>query len=171
VKSIFASLAVSLMSVQATAFAQTDDTAPDYAEEVMQADRDFSAMAKTHGHGEAFATYMDSVDGRIIRGRGTPLRGEDAIRESYDSIPDPVILHWYPEEGFASAAGDFGATWGSYEVHRDGDLETPPHERGRYVTVWRRNADGEWRGILDMGTQDGSYQRPSSESPSSPDSE
>jgi ketosteroid isomerase-like protein len=171
VKSLLFSLAVCAMSVQTAAFAQTADAAPDYAEEVMQADRDFSAMAKTDGLGEAFATYMDSVDGRIIRGRSEPLRGEDAIRESYSSIPDPVILHWYPEEGFASEAGDFGATWGSYEVHRDGDMDTPAHERGRYLTVWRRNADGEWRGILDMGTQDGSYQRPEDATRSSADSE
>jgi ketosteroid isomerase-like protein len=171
VKFLLTCFAVSVMSLQAAAAAQTGDATPDYAEEVMQVDRDFSAMAKIEGHGAAFATYMDSVDGRIIRGRGAPIRGEDAIREAYSSIAPPVILHWYPEEGFASAGGDFGATWGTYEVHNDGDMDTPADERGRYVTVWRRNADGEWRGILDLGTQDGSYQRPDPDAQNTTDSE
>jgi len=145
--------------------------AQDYAEEIMQADRDFSAYAKDHTIAEAFALYMDSVDGRLLRGPGEPITGEAAIYENFVNYSDTLILHWEPSEAFASEAGDFGMSWGWYYVYREGDMSVPADDRGKYVTVWRRNAEGEWRGLLDMGTRDGSYQRPDSSAESPPDNE
>lgn len=157
--------AVAALAFAVPAFAQ------DYAEEIMQADRDFSAYAKAHTIEEAFARYMDRVDGRLLRGRGEPLVGEAAIRGNFSGYPPELILHWEPSEAFASEAGDFGMSWGWYYVYRDGDMDRAPDDRGKYVTVWRRNADGEWRGLLDMGTRDGSYQPPQPEGDSQPASE
>ena len=51
-------------------------------------------------------------------------------------------------------------TWGVWELLPDGDRTTPPAGRGTYVTVWHLDADGNWRGVLDMGTDDPSYQPP-----------
>lgn len=134
--------------------------AQDFAAEVMDADRAFSAYAKEHSIAEAFARYMDEVDGRLLRGRGEPLVGRDAVYGNFENYPPELILHWEPSEGFASQAGDFGMTWGWYYVYRDGNMDRAPDDRGKYVTVWRRNAEGEWRGLLDMGTRGGSYQPP-----------
>lgn len=153
-KMIAAMLMAGLLA--STAYAQ------DYVAEIMQADRDFSQYAKDHTIAEAFALYMDDVDGRLLRGPGEPITGSGAIYESFVNYPEDLILHWEPSEGFASQAGDFGMTWGWYYIYRDGDMDQPADDRGKYVTIWRRNAEGEWRGLLDMGTRDGSYQRPDS---------
>lgn len=124
---------------------------------MMRADRDFAALAAEAGVETAFATYMDGVDGRLIRGTPDPVTGEAAIRESFAGWPDGALLHWEPQEGFASGAGDFGVTWGIWSIHPDGDRAGMPAARGTYVTAWRRDADGNWRGLLDMGTEDPSY--------------
>lgn len=143
--------------------------AQDYPAELMQADRAFSQYAKDHGIAEAFAQYMDRVDGRLLRGPGEPVTGAEAIYENFAGYAPALILHWEPSEAFASQAGDFGMTWGWYYVYREGDMSRPADDRGKYVTVWRRNSDGEWRGLLDMGTRDGSYQRPDSSQPPAAD--
>ncbi len=127
-------------------------------EQIMQADRDFAAMAAEHGVQDAFGTYMDTVEGRMVRASGEPVRGEAAIRAAFDNFPDGLLLHWYPVEGFASEAGDFGVTWGEWSLHGDGNPDSIAGGRGRYVTVWHRNAAGEWRGVLDLGNEDASYQ-------------
>lgn len=127
-------------------------------EQIMQADRDFAAMAAELGVQAAFATYMDAVEGRMVRASGDPVRGEAAIRAAFDNFPDGLLLHWYPVEGFASEVGDFGVTWGEWSLHGDGNPDSVADGRGRYVTVWRRNAAGEWHGVLDLGNEDASYQ-------------
>ena len=80
---------------------------PDYAAEVMQADRDFSAMAKQTSIAEAFATYMDDADGRLLRGRGEPIQGREAIFAEFADYPPGLILHWEPSEGFCLSGGRF----------------------------------------------------------------
>ncbi len=127
-------------------------------EQIMQADRDFAAMAAEQGVREAFGTYMDPVEGRMVRASGDPVRGVTEIRAAFETFPNGMLLHWYPVEGFASEAGDFGVTWGEWSLHADGNADSIADERGRYVTVWRLNAAGEWRGVLDLGNEDASYQ-------------
>lgn len=132
-------------------------------EQILQADRDFAAMAASQGLQEAFGTYMDSVDGRKLGPSGDPVVGEAAIRAAFADVPDGFLLDWTPVEAFASQAGDFGVSWGDWSIHADGDPASVADARGRYVTVWRRNAAGEWRGLLDTGNEDTSYQPPVTE--------
>ena len=135
-------------------------------EAILQADRDFAALAAQTDIETAFATWMESEDGRLVRGTVTPLRGEAEIRALFAGVPDGTLLHWEPLEGLAGSGDDFGVTWGVWELHPDGDRTTPPAGRGTYVTVWQRNADGNWRGVLDMGTDDPSYQPPQADADS-----
>lgn len=135
-------------------------------EAILQADRDFAALAAQTDIETAFATWMESEDGRLVRGTATPLRGEAEIRALFAGVPDGTLLHWEPLEGLAGSGDDFGVTWGVWELHPDGDRTTPPAGRGTYVTVWQRNADGNWRGVLDMGTDDPSYQPPQADADS-----
>ncbi|WP_203294041.1 YybH family protein [Maricaulis parjimensis] len=143
--------------------AQSNDAV---VEAILQADRDFAALAAEADIENAFAAWMDSVDGRLVRGTATPTRGEAQIRALFAGVPEGTLLHWEPEEGLAGSGDDFGVTWGVWELHPDGDRSTPPAGRGTYVTVWRLNADGNWRGILDMGTDDPSYQPPQAQADS-----
>ena len=74
-------------------------------EAILQADRDFAAMAAETGPGPAFEAYMDDVDGRLIRGTADALVGSAEIRGSFDAWPEGILLHWEPLEGFASEGG------------------------------------------------------------------
>jgi ketosteroid isomerase-like protein len=132
-------------------------------EQILQADRDFAALAAEQGLAEAFGTYMDRVEGRKIGPSGDPVIGEADIRAAFANTPDGLLLDWTPVEAFASQAGDFGVSWGDWSIHSDGDRESVADARGRYITVWRRNAAGEWRGLLDTGSEDASYQPPPAE--------
>ena len=113
----------------------------------MEADRDFAretAERGTAGWVDAFAS-----DGKLVGGGGV-IEGHDAIREAMGALDDAdYSLAWEPV--FAEASGNLGYTHGTYRRETvDGD-GNPVLETGRYVTIWRRDEDGQWRVVLDIG--------------------
>jgi len=53
-----------------------------------------------------------------------------------------------------SPAGDMGYTWGHYEGRSKDADGNPKVTMGRYLTIWRRNADGNWKVLLDASQQE-----------------
>lgn len=118
-------------------------------EEAMAVDREFSAYAQTHPMGEAFAAYMDSVEGMMI-GPGDVTVGEAAIRAGFEGWPEDLKMSWEPDGGHGAASGDLAVTTGRYTRTRNDEVVGT----GRYVSVWKKNADGEWKGAIDLGAPD-----------------
>jgi ketosteroid isomerase-like protein len=48
-------------------------------------------------------------------------------------------------------SGDLGYTWGFYESRWRSEDGREQVTRGKYTSVWRRQADGAWKAVLDMG--------------------
>ncbi len=152
------------LSVPVLAQGPTDTVAA-----IMQADRDFAAMAAEDGAAAAFGHWMDPAEGRLVRGTPEPIIGTANIAALYAAFTGDTLLHWEPLEGFAGSGDDFGVTWGVWSIHADGDNSSSPVARGTYVTVWHRDDAGNWRGLLDMGTEDPSYRPEPAGSESSDD--
>jgi ketosteroid isomerase-like protein len=95
---------------------------------------------------------MDAVDGTIYGGGSQPAIGRDAIyRKMGGDKPDANRLAWHPLEVFAARAGDMGVSRGRWtSTPKAGGKSTS----GSYVTVWRRDAKGEWKGLIDIGNAD-----------------
>ena len=53
-----------------------------------------------------------------------------------------------------SATGDLGYTRGTYESPMRGLDGQQPLERGKWVSVWKRQADGQWRLNVDIFNTD-----------------
>jgi len=120
-------------------------------DDIMRADRAFSDMAQTVGVAEAFAEFMDR-DGKVLGAGETPAVGTEAIFALFAAFPDDALFSWSPVEGYVAASGDLGVTWGTYELgfpDEDGNVDM---STGRYLTVWRKDEVGRWRGFLDIGT-------------------
>lgn len=119
------------------------------AREIMQADSDFAWLAERETVTYAFRQYL--ADGAVMLPDGSgPLRGEEleAALETMD-----YNLEWAPEEAWAATSGDFGVTWG-YWTLRAIDLEgNPVVKHGKYSSVWKKNEEGEWKVLMDMGNR------------------
>lgn len=131
---------------------------PEAAASILAADRAFAARSAHGGAAAAFREYMDPVDGRAFNG-GDPARGAAAIAEAAPR----GRLTWTPSEVFAARDGDMGVTWGLWRFAPPG--QAAPEATGRYVTVWRRDAAGAWKGIIDIGSPDAAPNRPSAAPP------
>ncbi|WP_133162307.1 YybH family protein [Hyphococcus luteus] len=118
-------------------------------EDMMAADRAFADMAKAEGVPAAFAAYA-AEDVRMFPEGVQPYAGRDALIERFSAWPDGAHLSWAPVEGMASGSGDFGFTWGRFVYTAEGDAG-PVEQHGKYVSVWRKTADGDWKFVADIG--------------------
>ena len=85
--------------------------------------------------------------GAIVRGHAAI---EDLMAPAFSD--SSYSLSWEPEYAEVSSSADFGYTVGRYESRRVGGDGVPLVGTGRYVTIWRRDSDGRWKVVLDIGS-------------------
>jgi len=118
--------------------------------ELMDADREFSAMSAAEGAPVAFAAYADASVIMLPAG-GAPIHGHSAMVAVFDGYT--ANLTWEPEYADVAASGDLGFTWGRYVQEREGEDGEPVLSYGKYVSIWRRQDDGSWKFVLDTGNE------------------
>ena len=63
-----------------------------------------------------------------------------------------MSLTWEPDKEEMAASGDLGYTYGRYRYRGNGPDGRPVVHNGKYVTIWRKEQDGRWRIVVDIGT-------------------
>jgi len=123
--------------------------APDPSQ-LMDADRAFDA-AVAEGGAAAWASWF-AEDGAVLREGVGEIRGRALVGEAMASLDDPNIsLRWTPERADIAASGDLGWTTGSWVFRATGPDGTTMTNQGRYVSIWRRQADNTWKVVMDLG--------------------
>jgi ketosteroid isomerase-like protein len=82
--------------------------------------------------------------------------GKAALRKVWgDMFATPgFAMSWQPTKVEVSRGGDLGYSIGTYQHSmndRTGKLVT---DRGKYVTVWKKQTDGRWKAIVDAINSD-----------------
>jgi ketosteroid isomerase-like protein len=124
-------------------------------DELLEADRAFARDTAERGL-DGWMSWFAADAARFAPG-GEITRGTAAIREHDASIfSDPTVrLVWEPTGGGLFDDGDHGFTVGRYDVVKSADGSPPETlSRGSYVSIWRRDASGAWKVILDTGSAD-----------------
>lgn len=103
-----------------------------------------AALAGT-GHGLPALLAVAAPDLRYFPPGSFPLTGKDAVQTAMLARAD--VLTYTPKGAAVSAAGDLGYVYG--EATRQVGPQTPV-ERGGYLRIWRRAADGRWQVALDL---------------------
>ncbi|HXG71768.1 MAG TPA: DUF4440 domain-containing protein [Gemmatimonadaceae bacterium] len=95
------------------------------------------------------AFYTDSTI--LFPPKGDPIRGRDAIRQYWTRSPDRKILaHAIRIERVdVGTSADLAADHGRVELTAQQGGAEPTVFRLTYISVWRREADGQWRKHLD----------------------
>jgi ketosteroid isomerase-like protein len=60
-------------------------------------------------------------------------------------------LTWTPVHIDVSKSGDLAYSYGTFEFRSLGKDGKPSVEHGKYTTIWKRQPDGTWKVVLDMG--------------------
>jgi len=116
--------------------------------EVVATEKAFNDMAQEKGLVEAFAFY--AADDGVIRRSKKIVAGKEEIREWYEKDVRPnETLTWAPTFVDVSKSGDLAYTYGDYTFTHYDSLGTVLQNKGIFHTVWKRQADGEWRFVWD----------------------
>jgi ketosteroid isomerase-like protein len=89
--------------------------------------------------------------------QGMPIAtGSEAIRDTMTkmtSMPG-FSLQWSATKADVSASGDLGYTTGTYQMAMNNGAGTPTTEKGKYVTVWKKQSNGQWKVADDIFNAD-----------------
>ena len=120
---------------------------------LLEADRAFARATAANGTESWVTTFTE--DGMMFNG-SQPVVGHGAIRDFMGPAFDSgnFSLTWDPVAGEISGSGDLGYTRGRWESRATSSDGSEIVRIGMYVTIWRLNAEGEWRVALDIGAPD-----------------
>jgi ketosteroid isomerase-like protein len=104
----------------------------------------FAKAAATRGTRDAFIEFL--ADDGIIFQPG-PVNGKKFWTERQ---PRKGLLSWEPVFADVSRGGDLGYTTGPWEFRPNGPADKPV-AFGQYFTLWKKQADGSWKAVLDRG--------------------
>jgi ketosteroid isomerase-like protein len=127
---------------------------------LLQADRAWAQVAAAGGRPDSVLAYW-TEDARVAMAGAPLVRGKPALRQMVTSsfaVPGFRIT-WTPDSAVVAASGDLGYTTGTNEVSMPDSTGKVTKVVGRYLTVWRREADGRWRCVEDY-TSPGPVDRP-----------
>jgi len=115
---------------------------------LMYADIAFSDYSVKHGFQKAFVEYAhDSVV--ILKAKHMPQVGKKDLIRSYVGKSDSAVsLTWKPAKAIIAESGDLGYTYGFWTFVAKGDTS-----RGTYLTIWKMDANQQWKYIADTGNE------------------
>ena len=125
----------------------TDSTLNPGALVLMDLERRFAADVATGG-GKAFATWFAEDAVSLSNGRPA-LLGRGAVADSANWDPKTYQLTWTPAGARMGPSNDMGFTWGHYEGRSKDAHGEPVIVTGRYITIWKKLADGTWKVAMD----------------------
>jgi ketosteroid isomerase-like protein len=122
----------------------------DYRKQLMDADRAFDRDTAARGLDGWMAWF--APDARLNTPQGE-IRGTDAVRKHYSAMfaRREFSIRWQPFFADASNDGTLGYTLGTAVISYRDDKGEVQRRDGRYLTVWKRQPDGGWLAVTDMG--------------------
>lgn len=114
-------------------------------EALIEAERAFSAMSVEKGMKEAF---LANLAGDAVVFAPLPVNARKTWQER---TPPRGTLVWEPHFVELASAGDLGFSMGPWERRPAPGAADTAVLVGHFVSVWRRQAEGAWKVVLDAG--------------------
>lgn len=131
--------------VPAQLFAQPDAD----LKAMVDAEKAFIQMARVENRRDAFLFFLS--DSAVTQGPDGPVKGKARLQQQ------PVTEDWLDwEVGYSdiAASGDFGFNSGPWN-YRPKKTDEKPIAFGEFNSVWKKQPDGSWKNVLDIGISHG----------------
>jgi ketosteroid isomerase-like protein len=111
------------------------------------------AKAVAEAGGKAYADWFAS-DAVVLNNGKPALIGRGAIVRDANWSPKDYQLTWTAQGAQMGPSNDMGFTWGHYEGKSMGLDGKPVVTTGRYITIWKKQANGDWKVAMDAGANE-----------------
>jgi ketosteroid isomerase-like protein len=91
-------------------------------------------------------------DGSFMPPNSPIATGKEAIGQvfaGFFAIPD-IKLNWHPTKIGVARSGELGYSAGVYVMSFKDPSGKTVNDRGKYVTVWKKQSDGSWKVVNDI---------------------
>src|SRR5271165_6363770 len=120
------------------------------AETLRQMEGEFMKAAAEHGSAGYMSYYAD--DAVEVPNGAAIISGKINIAKDMGFLDDKNNhLSWTPVGADISSSGDLGYTYGTFEFSSLSKEGKPVLEHGKYTSIWKKQKDGNWKVVLDMG--------------------
>jgi ketosteroid isomerase-like protein len=104
---------------------------------------------------EGFVGFV-ADDAMVFPSNAPMVSGKEAIRKWVTELTASpgFAVEWKPSKAEAAGSSDLGYSIGTYEMTVNDAKGKPMTDRGKYVTVWKKQADGTWKVAADIFNSD-----------------
>jgi ketosteroid isomerase-like protein len=117
-------------------------------------DDEWSKAAGSRDVDKTISYYSD--DAVVMPPNIPTLTGKEPIRTLWNSMlgsPD-FSGGWKATKVEVARSGDLAYISGTYEFNEKDDSGKPITDKGKYLEVWKKQADGSWKCVADMFSSD-----------------
>jgi ketosteroid isomerase-like protein len=134
---------------QATADTRAADEAA-----LRKLDDEWSKAAGSRDVEKTISYYSD--DAVVMPPNIPTLSGKEPIRSLWKSMLDSPSFSggWKVTKVEVARSGDLAYVSGNYEFNEKDDSGKPITDKGKYLEVWKKQADGNWKCVADMLSSD-----------------
>jgi ketosteroid isomerase-like protein len=121
---------------------------------IRKADIDWAKAAQTQKLDAWMAFYSD--DATVLPPNEKPASSSAAIRKSIGellTLPG-LSITWGPTKVEVAKSGELGYSYGSYQDSFSGPGGKRVEDRGKYLEVWKKQKDSNWKCSIDMWSSD-----------------
>lgn len=102
---------------------------------------------------QAYVNHYYTADAIVLPPNGEAIRGREALLAFNESFPPYEELQFSHVE--MDGAGDMAYVYGTYTmIMAAAEGEDPVEDHGKYIEIWKRQADGSWKVALDIFNSD-----------------
>jgi uncharacterized protein (TIGR02246 family) len=104
---------------------------------------------------EAYLSFL-AEDALVLPPNAPMQTGKESMRRGLsEEMANPgYAISWQASRAEASRGGDLAYTVGTYQFTMTGPKGKPVTDRGKYVTIWRKQSDGKWKVVADIFNSD-----------------
>lgn len=140
------------ISAQNTSTKKTKSPISSANQKLLDTDKDFCKMSLKYGMKVAFTTYAHNEVIKLEQ-EANPVFGLEALKAHLkDDKDNPAKLFWTPVKAEISKSNDLGYTFGNWQLPDKTKAGKDTTFYGNYVTIWKKQKNGNWKYVLDTGT-------------------
>jgi len=147
---VFSAMVLAALILLPVAHPFVSASSKDTADTLSQLEAEFMKAAAERGSQGYLSYYADDA---VEVPNGAPLiQGKANIAKTMGFLDQKDNhLTWMPVGADISASGDLGYTYGTYEFRSKDKDGKPVVDHGKYTSIWKKQKDGSWKVVLDMG--------------------
>ena len=97
-----------------------------------------------------------AADALVLPPNAPAASTKEAIRKSWKELLESpnAAISWTATKSEMAKSGEIAYTTGTYQLSMSGPDGAPINDKGKYVEIWKKQADGKWKCAVDIYNSD-----------------